>query len=103
MTNRPFDYLQRGIDNIIHSIPDEFKVDIIISRHFRDRLIKRTSNDFGILIDVLTDINFNYPLIIYFSKLDSILPNRGRLESDKFIICGDIINDKFVLRTFYEQ
>lgn len=103
MTSQPFDYLKRGIDNIIRSIPNEYKVDIIISRHFRDRLIKRSSNDFGVLIDVLIDINYNYPLIIYFSKLDSALPNRGRLESDKFNICGDIINDKFVLRTFYEQ
>lgn len=96
-------FLSDGLTKYCDSIPEPYRVRIITSHHFRERIQERSNNLFGVIIDVLKIINANYPLILYYTKLDTRLPERGRLESEKYVICGDVMDKVFVLRTFYEK
>jgi len=94
-------------DKLIHitnQFPEPYRVRIKLSSHFTYRLKLRSSTTvFDTMLEILACVDKNYPLILYYSKLDGCLPERGRLESDTSVICGDIINDCFVLRTYYKN
>jgi hypothetical protein len=86
------------------TIPREYRVNVYASKHFVERCkLRNTSNLFDLYLGVAWCVNQNYPLILYYSKLKTALPERGRLEHSKYIICGDVYNESFVLRTIYEK
>lgn len=97
-------YLNENLKRITTAMPDSFRVNIKASKHFIDRVKLRSDESiFATYLDILECVEYNYPLILYYSELDTILPERGRLESDKYVLCGDIINEEFILRTLYQK
>lgn len=96
------DLFKATIQKASDDVPEEYKVNIRVSTHFYQRCFERhDSNIITLLRDIKSILVYNYPLILYYTKLDTALPERGRLESDKYVICGDVINNDFVLRTIY--
>ena len=97
-------YLNDKLALLTKAIPRQYRIGVKASKHFISRAkLRAPKSEFALMMDVLECVKYNYPLILYYSKLDTILPERGRLESDKYVICGDVINDEFYLRTIYEK
>lgn len=95
--------LSKILLKIVESKPPEFRVEIRQSRHFKERVLQRHlfPSPSVLELEIGDVIEYNYPLILYYMKLNVILPCRGRLESQKYTICGDNLRDTFVLRTIY--
>lgn len=98
-TSDLYGYLRKLSDGI----PLEYRVEIKPSKHFLDRISERHDGLFNMIHDVLRIVQYNYPLILYYTKLDTVLPDRGRLESDEYVICGDVVDNVYVLRTIYRK
>lgn len=96
----------RDILKALHALeatyPKQFNVRLGASRHFVDRIYDRAdTNPFSLMLRVIEAINENICLVIYYTHLDSYLPERGEIAFDDYVIRGNVINGRYVMQTIF--
>lgn len=94
--------LHKRIRVLLADVPGQLMVKISASNHFMQRVAARSDQGMSAMIFEIAEIvAANYPLILYYTALDILPPERGQLEHPKYGIRGNVIDGAFVLQTFF--
>lgn len=81
----------------------KYKIRFGVREHFIERVIERFNGNFDrAFIEIVKAIEANICIIIYYMHLDTILPERGKIEFGDYEIRGYVCDDRFILSTFLD-
>ena len=97
-------FLNDSLKQIAAPYFKNYGVRIFSTKHFFQRFNERYENNFNRgVIELLECIDKNVCLVIYYINLDTILPERGRIDFHDYEIRCNVIDGALVLSTFVKK
>jgi len=94
--------LYNTLEQYANTFDEKYKIKFVVTDHFIERVLERYNGNWDrAYIDIVRAIKDQICVIIYYLHLDTILPERGRIDVGEYQIRGNVINDRYVLNTFF--